>query len=332
MRNKDPRITAMREEIRKLSKRLVNVENKYRQAIDKDRKRTLALHVDDIRSKIGWLLLDSGEYDKGLAIYKAMSWHTYAEDKYNGISRALIEMEYYDDARRILGKGLKRFPQSYCLLVAMGLLHKRLGHEVDALKYFEQALVCSPGDKDVLYDKAITLSELGYYEDSLSIIKKLIKKYPDDSENFIEAGYCHLMMGYPENAIRYYKKASNKGFLSPTIYGGLVSAYMDMGLKHEALEMALEGMREFPEAPGMYENLGEVYFEYGWINEAKQVLEEGVKKFPEDERLKEVLKKIEDETNDPDKNKKPPFICIMLFLSLILKKLERKTKPNLLKS
>ena len=97
-----------------------------------------------------------------------------------------------------------------------------------------------------------------------------------------------------------------------------------MGLKKEALEMAQEGIKEFPDVPAMYENLGEAYFEYGWIDDAKKVLEEGLKKFPDDERLKEVLKKIEDDTDDPDKNRKPPLIGIMLLLSLILKKLGKK--------
>jgi tetratricopeptide (TPR) repeat protein len=84
----------------------------------------------------------------------------------------------------------------------------------------------------------LTLSDLGYYEDSLSIVGKLLKKYPDVPEYLLEAGYCTLMMGYPENAIEYYKKALHNGFLSPSIYGGLVCAYMEMGLKYEALEIA----------------------------------------------------------------------------------------------
>jgi tetratricopeptide (TPR) repeat protein len=132
------------------------------------------------------------------------------------------------------------------------------------------------------------------------------------------------MMGYPENAIKYYKKASDNGFLSPSIYGGFVCAYMDMGLKHEAFEMAQEGMREFPDVSAMYENLGEVYFEYGWIDDAKQVLEEGVKKFPEDERLKELLEKIEEDEKDPDKGNKPPIGSLLIFLSLILNKFRKK--------
>ena len=39
-----------------------------------------------------------------------MSWRTHGEDKYNGIARALIEMEYYDEARQLLEKGLQEIP------------------------------------------------------------------------------------------------------------------------------------------------------------------------------------------------------------------------------
>jgi tetratricopeptide (TPR) repeat protein len=240
MKSKDPRIISTREDIKELSKKLANVQQKYKQAKDVDRRKTLALCIDDMRASIGWLLLDCGEYEKGLAMYQGMSWKIYGEDKYNGISRALIEMEYYDEARRLLERGLQRFPESHCLLVGMGLLHKHLGHNVDALGYFKQALECGPGNRDALYDQAITLSELGYYEDSLSIVRKLLKKYPNDPECLIETGYCTLMMGYPEDAIEYYKKASDNGYLSPGIYGGLVCAYMEMGLKQDALEMAQE--------------------------------------------------------------------------------------------
>jgi tetratricopeptide (TPR) repeat protein len=118
-------------------------------------------------------------------------------------------MEYYDDARRLLEIGVQRFPESDCLLVGLGLLYKHLGHNVEALGYFKQALKCSSGDRHALYDQAI-IHQL-----------HICKQYPDDPEYLIETGYCTLMMGYPENAIKYYKKASNTGFLSPSIYGGL---------------------------------------------------------------------------------------------------------------
>jgi len=324
MDKRDSKLISICEDIDNLKKRVKNVRRKLKQKGSESTRKDLIHVLSDLNNQLAWSLLDAGEFEKGLAIYQSMSWRTHGEDKYNGICRALIEMEYYDEARRFLERGLQRFPESHCLLVGMGLLHRRLGHDFDALRYFKQALKCNPGNRHALYDKAITLSELGYYEDSLSIVNKLIKKYPDDPEYFIETGYCNLMIGYPENAIEYYKKASDTGFASPSIYGGLFCAYLEMGLKKEALEMAQKGIKKFPDVPAMYENLGEAYFEYGWVDDAKKALEEGLKKFPDDERLKEVLKKIEDDTDDPDKNRKPPLIGIMLLLSLILKKLGKK--------
>ncbi len=315
--SKDLGEIAIREEIMKLSKKLARVEQKYKQAKDVDRIKTLALHVDDIKMNIGWNLLDCGELRvKALPCINRCRGNIHGEYKYSGLSRALFEMEYYDEARQLLEEGLQRFPKSHFLLMRMALVYKCQGHYVDALKYVKQALKNCPGQRQALYAKATTLSDLGYYEDSLSIVRELIKEDPDHGSYLLEAGYCTQMMGYPEEAVEYYQKAADCGLSSPIIYGGLACAYMDMGFKHDALEIAQKGLKEFPDVPGMYKTLGEGYLEYGWVDEARGILEEGLKKFPDDEDLQEALQRIEDETNDPDNNKKPPSLGIVLLLSL----------------
>jgi hypothetical protein len=69
MKSKDPEEITMRAEIMKLSKRLERVQQKYQQAKTADRKRTLALLIEDIKINISWNLLDCGDYEKGLAVY-----------------------------------------------------------------------------------------------------------------------------------------------------------------------------------------------------------------------------------------------------------------------
>jgi tetratricopeptide (TPR) repeat protein len=324
MKSKETEEIALCAEIMKQGKRLARVLQKYEQAKTADRQRTLALLIEDILMNIGWNLFDCGDYERGLAAYQAMSWDIYGEYKYKGICTALINMERYDEAKQLLERGLQRFPESHMLLFSQGIAHRQLGYYVDALKYFDRALKCSPGYRTGLFAKAMTLSELGYYEASLAIVRKLMKKDPDDPKYLCEAGYCTLMMGYPEDAVEYFKQALGRGYLSPNLYGGLVSAYLEMGLSHYALEVAQEGITEFPDEPGMYENLGECYFEYGWIDDAKAVLTDGIKKFPEDERLKEFLKKIGDETDDPDKGKTPPPIGLVILLIVLLRILKEK--------
>ena len=93
-------------------------------------------------------------------------------------------------------------------------------------------------------------------------------------------------------------------------------------MKNEALLIAEEGLREFPDdCSEIYMSLGDAYFEMGWLEEARGILTEGLRKFPGDEGIEIMLKRIEDETNDTDKGKKPPIIRLLLLLSLIQKRL-----------
>lgn len=95
-----------------------------------------------------------------------------------------------------------------------------------------------------------------------------------------------------------------------------------MGLKDDAIEVVKEGIRKFPKNdPALYCNLGAAYFEQGWLNDARDIVSEGLKKFPKDEGLKELLKAIEDEIDNPDDGDKKPPIKEILIISALIKKL-----------
>jgi hypothetical protein len=76
----------------------------------------------------------------------------------------------------------------------------------------------------------------------------------------------------------------------------------------------------------MYPNMGQGHFEMGWVEEARSILNEGLRKFPGDEDIENMVQKIEDETDDPDKGKKPPILGLLLLLSLIQKRVGRKSR------
>jgi predicted Zn-dependent protease len=115
------------------------------------------------------------------------------------------------------------------------------------------------------------------------------------------------------------------GYLRPDLCGRLYISYRNMGLKNDALQVAEEGVREFPDdCPELYALLGNAYFEMGWVKEARSILNEGLRKFPDDEDIGDMLEYIEDETNDPDKGKKPPILGLLLLFILIQKRLGKK--------
>jgi len=288
--------------------------------------------IDELKLELGWIYLDCGEYEKGLALYHTLSWKTHGEIKCNGIARALTEMGHYGEARRLLEKGLREFPESCALWTDLGILLDLLGNHVEALNCFEAAikfnLTQSPGP---LYNKALALMELESYTDAVSIIDRLIEENPEEPKYLAERGNCALGAGYPHEALQYYGKAMalfsefSDTHTGISIYAGLCSAYMDLGMKKEGMEIALEGLKKFPdEDPVLYQNVGATFYEMGWRKEAIEVLKDGVKKFPDDEELKECLKNIEDDTDDPDDKIKPPILGLFLLMALLYKKGRKK--------
>lgn len=323
MGRKDPRWDEARREIRRLRRYLRLATNAFLFSETKAQEKYFMSRINNLRERIGWLLLDCRDYAKGLAMYQALPWNTRGEQKYNGIARALIEMEMYDQALPLLERGLRRFPESHCLHVAMGMLHYRLGEYNDALRYFDKALTLEAGDRHSLYDKALCLDRLGYYEDGYEILSSLVDEYDDDPEYHEEIGYCHFVRGYSEDAIKSYSAAKDLGYLSPDVYYGLFCSYLDLGMKHEAIDIAQEGLREFPDEPGMYQNLGVGYLRMGWRDEARDVVLEGLRKHPDDEDLKELLEDIEDDDDDDD-DRKRPLIGLIAYLLLLMKKRREK--------
>lgn len=281
--------------------------------------------IDELKLELGWTYLDCGEYEKGLALYHTLSWKTHGEIKCNGIARALTEMGHYGEARRLLEKGLREFPESCALWTGLGILLDILGDHVEALNCFEAAIKFNPTQSPgPLYNKALALMELKSYTDAASIIDYLIQENPEDPKYLAERGNCALGAGYSHEALQYYGKTIALLSKYPdvhtsiSIYAGLCSAYMELGMKKEGMEIAMEGLKEFPdEDPVLYQNAGATFYEMGWRKEAIEILKEGVKKFPDDKELKECLKSFEDDMDDPDDNIKPPILGLFLLMALL---------------
>jgi len=323
MGSKNLRYIEAYDEMMRLRKSISILDMEILISSDQSYKNQLRMKREDLKERIGWLFLDCGEYVRGYALYLSLPWKTHGEQKYYGMSWALIQMKNYGEALRLLKKGIKRFPESSTLIITKGILYQKTCHEIDALQSFERALQLDPYNPYALYNKAFSLNLLGYYEEATSILQYLIERYPNEHDYLVEMGYSHFMTGYIEDACKYYRKAQKTGHKSGNMYCGLYCAYRHLGFQDEALYIAQEGLNEYPDEPAMYDNLGECYYERGWILDAKEILKEGVRKFPEDYGLRESLKKIEEETDDPDKWKKPP-IGLIILLIMLLRRLKEK--------
>jgi len=324
-------------ELKVLEEKYLTAKRELSRVKSKVRRRELKEYkeyIDGLKVDMGWKLLDCEEYERGLTLLSSVPWRTHGEMKCNGMARALTALGYYEGARRVLERGLKRFPDSYALWVAMGALHECLGDKFEALRCLDIALQFAPEDNSAgLYNKALILMELGCYGDAIQIYNDLIEKDPEDPRYFADRGCCSLEMGYPQEALQFYQQARDiwqhrQGVYDGVcIYSGLCSAYFELGMKKEAMEIALEGLKKFPdEDPILYQNVGASYFQMGWDKEAIGVLKKGIEKFPNDEELKKFLKAVEEDMDDPDSGEKPPLLSLILLMGLIRKKLKNFRK------
>jgi len=331
--NKEDSISTHNQDVLKaLQGKYLSARRQLQQARSKRQRRKLKEYIEDVKIDLAWALLDCGKHEEGLALCLSVCGKQYRERKYNGIGRALTEMKHYDEARRILEKGLKEFPESCALWTGLGIIHDILGDHFESLKCFEAAIKFDPTKSSgPLYNKALALMGLGSYTDAVSIIDHLIEGYPEEPKYLAERGNCAGETGYPREALQYFEKAMALFSESPdphtgvSIYAGFCSAYMELGMKREAVEISLEGLKRFPdEDPALYHNAGAAFYEMGWQKECLQILKKGVEKFPNDEELKQFLKGVEDNMDDPDGGDKPPLLGVLLLLALIYKRWKKK--------
>lgn len=239
-------------EIKRLKADLSEAEHELKQANGRYEKEKLKDLMNDIKLDLGWALLECGEYEKGLTLYLSVFGEQHQERKYNGVGTALTELGRYDEAKRVLEYGLRKFPKSCALWTDMGILYDHLGDYSEALNCFEAALRFSSGENPgLLYNKALILIRMGSCRDAVSIIDNLIEMYPEDARYLAERGYLSLEMGYPEEALKYLQKAMELFMKSPTtdvgvaIYSGLCCAYMGLGMKRKRWKLPLKGLPNF---------------------------------------------------------------------------------------
>ncbi len=321
-----------RESLEPLMKEYAEIEEELKVAKSHRRKQRLRTELDDLRIDLGWTLMDCGKHEEGLALYSLLPWSSRGEIKCNGMARALTELKRHEEAKRLLEAGLKRFPDSYQLWVCLGALYNDLADHSGALKCCDMAIQCaSDGGWEARMNKVITLEKLASYEEAAEILDGLIRDYPEDPKYLAERGSCANDMGYPQDALQYYQRAMELWAKNPTdpagisIYVGFCYAYFEMGEKRKAMEVALEGLKKFPDGdPVLYQNVGATFLEMGWKEEARDVIKEGLEKFPEDEELRQFLKDVNEDLDDPEGGNKPPILGLILLAAVLRKRFGRR--------
>jgi len=292
--------------IQKLNVKREKLITAIKTTTDLKKKEVLKTSRYKLTAQIGDLYLDQGEFKKARTLYESLPWKSHGEDRYYGITRELVEEGKYEEAKSLLEEGLNKYPESWELLNAMGLVFQRTDDHYVALKYFERALaIVDNNNTAMLYNKALALNCLGYHEEAFKVLTDLLEKAPDDPGYLVEMGYCNLERKEPWAAIYYYRTAKAMGFEAASVYGGLCCAHVEAGLYHEAYMIAREGVEKIPNVVGLYENLAEAARDLGSLEEAYEVIQKGLTLDPEYEPLKILQQDLSRQLRSKDKGHLP---------------------------
>jgi tetratricopeptide (TPR) repeat protein len=136
--------TSAEEEMKTLAQKLFMAKMDLGKTKSARKRRDLQEYIDGLKVDLGWTFLDCKEYEKGLALLSSVSWKIHGEMKCNEMARALTEMGHYNEAMGLLKRGLRIYPHSYALWIAMGALYEVPGDDFESLKCIEIALQFAP--------------------------------------------------------------------------------------------------------------------------------------------------------------------------------------------
>ncbi len=166
-------------------------------------------------------------------------------------------------------------------------------HHQLAIQWFTEALIDSPDDKELLYNRALFREPLGQFNEMISEFKQLLQKYPDDLNIKNALGYTLADRGqeldYAEQLINEAFKGlpnsaaviDSKGWIAFR-KGNLLEAEKYLAL---AFEMQ-------PSAEGAA-HLGEVFWVSGKKDFARSVFKKGLSLDKENTILLEVIKRLQ---------------------------------------
>lgn len=163
--------------------------------------------------RIGMLMAKRGDVAAGRAYFVALDTETESQEIQLIVAedQMLRDAKQYDEAFKVLTKGLGKFPNNADLLYARALTAERLDridvHEADLRKLIQ----ADPKNANALNALGYTLADrTTRYQEALELIEQALALKPDDAYIMDSMGWVQYRLGNLSEAKRYLKAALDK--------------------------------------------------------------------------------------------------------------------------
>ncbi|MCY4340781.1 MAG: tetratricopeptide repeat protein [Gammaproteobacteria bacterium] len=245
--------------------------------------------VDQVRKELGGIAADRGEWLEAVEWYAGIRSETLALAAAQGLVRAFVELEEFDEALAAVLHLVRGYPRhTYEGLSLAGSVMQSAGRPREALAAYEEGLRYVPDSRQLRMASAHMLVALERHRRAIQAMEELLEDFPRDSEVLNALGYTLADLGIRlEEAHGHIRLALELSPDAPAIVDSMGWVLYRLGRPEEALPLLEQALAAFPH-PEVAAHLCEVLFELGQTERAGELLRESLKRF-EDTALLEAV-------------------------------------------
>ena len=161
-----------------------------------------------------------------------------------------------------------------------------------AMEQYDLALQQFPEEPDLLYGRALILTELKRVDQAVADLRGLLKDQPDDARSLNALGY--ILTNYTENyeeALGYIEKALELAPDDAAVIDSMGWVQYRMGNLNSALAYLQKAWERYPD-PEIAAHLGEVLWKLGQQERAGEIWNQALREDPDHPVLKETVTRL----------------------------------------
>jgi len=243
---------------------------------------------------LGQIAESNEDYAKALTYYARVSRGEYAFDSKLRIARLLNKQGKTKLALTTLSTmSLRGDAQLVSVTLIKGDILRSQKRFADAIAGYNKALEKLPNNSDLLYARALMAERVGRIDILLVDLKTILKTEPNNAHALNALGYTLAdRTGKLKEALEYISRALKLLPDDPAIIDSMGWIQYRLGNNAEALKH-LTRAYDLNNDAEIAAHLGEVLWMLGEKTRASKVWRQGLEKSPDDERLLEVMKRLE---------------------------------------
>ncbi|MCK4742927.1 MAG: tetratricopeptide repeat protein [Sulfuriflexus sp.] len=244
---------------------------------------------------LGQIAEQKENYSKAIVHYGRVSRGEYAFDSQLRIVKILVKQGKVDLALATLDNvSIRGDAQLVSVILSKGDILRSEKRFSDAMKGYNKGLEKLPGNSDLLYARALMAERVGRIDILMVDLKTILKTEPNNAHALNALGYtlADNHTGKLKEAFKYIKRALKLLPDDPAIIDSMGWIQYRLGNYKEALKH-LTRAYDLNDDAEIAAHLGEVLWALGEKVRASKVWRQGLEQAPGDERLLEVIKRLE---------------------------------------